>query len=237
LGIHCGINDQYCHHPLKQGFDYYYGVPLTNLKDYGSDGDSVVIGGAPRTNRVLVSIGLGGSVFTYFLFRFNVFGKRLALALALLFILPTVYVYFVMNNLKLLNSMIMRNYESVEQPINFEHITRNLVTEGVKFAEEQNGNQTPFLLVMSWLQVHTVLHASKRFQGQSAHGAYGDNVEEMDNSVGEILAAMERLGILDDTLVYFTSDNGGHLEERSHGRQEGGWNGIYRGTHFLKVLM
>ena len=77
--------------------------------------------------------------------------------------------------------------------------------------------------------MHTVLHASARFRGRSAHGAYGDNVEEMDWCVGQVLSALDRLGLASNTLVYFTSDNGGHLEERNNGRQEGGWNGIYRG--------
>ena len=55
-------------------------------------------------------------------------------------------------------------------------------------------------------------------------------MEEMDWSTGEILDALERLGMLDDTVVYFTSDNGGHLEEKGvHGEQEGGWNGVFKG--------
>lgn len=44
----------------------------------------------------------------------------------------------------------------------------------------------PFLLVMSYLQVHTALFASPDFAGKSQHGMYGDAVEEMDWSVGEL---------------------------------------------------
>lgn len=44
--------------------------------------------------------------------------------------------------------------------------------------------ETPFLLVMSYLQVHTALFASNGFSGKSRHGIYGDAVEEMDWSVG-----------------------------------------------------
>lgn len=43
---------------------------------------------------------------------------------------------------------------------------------------------TPFLLVLSYLHVHTALYASKNFRGKSKHGLYGDAVEEMDWSVG-----------------------------------------------------
>ena len=61
-------------------------------------------------------------------------------------------------------------------------------------------------------------------------GKYGDEVEEMDWGVGEILKAIDRLRLTDDTFVVFSSDHGGHLEERGRaGNVEGGHNGIYRG--------
>ena len=52
----------------------------------------------------------------------------------------------------------------------------------------------PFLLVLSYLHVHTALYASKNFRGKSKHGLYGDAVEEMDWSVGMLyvlLASVE----------------------------------------------
>ncbi len=64
-----------------------------------------------------------------------------------------------------------------------------------------------------------------------AAGRYGDEVEEMDWSVGQIVDALERLGLSDDTFVVFSSDHGGHLEDRDrHGNVAGGYNGIYRGA-------
>jgi arylsulfatase A-like enzyme len=50
--------------------------------------------------------------------------------------------------------------------------------------------------------------SSERFRGKSANGDYGDSVEELDWSTGEMLAALKRLGIDDNTLVVWTSDNG-----------------------------
>ncbi len=79
-------------------------------------------------------------------------------------------------------------------------------------------------------QVHEALHASARFRGQSQHGRYGDNVEELDWSTGEILDTLDRLEMRTNTLVYFSSDNGGHLEAAGkRGERLGGWNGIYPG--------
>lgn len=51
----------------------------------------------------------------------------------------------------------------------------------------RRNTETPFLLVLSYLHVHTALFSSKDFAGKSKHGAYGDAVEEMDWSVGMCL--------------------------------------------------
>ena len=51
----------------------------------------------------------------------------------------------------------------------------------------------------------------------------------MDWGVGEIMAALDRLDITDNTIVYFTSDHGGHVEEMVN--SNGGYNGIYRGRN------
>ena len=83
----------------------------------------------------------------------------------------------------------------------------------------------PFLLVTSWIHTHVYLDVSKEFKGRSKHGIYGDAVEELDWSVGEILKHLDKIGARENTLVYFTSDHGGHLElERL-----GGYNGIFKG--------
>ena len=57
---------------------------------------------------------------------------------------------------------------------------------------------------MSYVHVHTALFSSPAFTGVSKGGAYGDNVQEVDWSVGEILNTLRELGIDDNTLVFFT---------------------------------
>jgi len=58
---------------------------------------------------------------------------------------------------------------------------------------------------------HTPLHSGERFRGKSADGKYGDAVEEIDWSTGEILAVLEKLGLDERTFVVFTSDNAGFM--------------------------
>ena len=71
---------------------------------------------------------------------------------------------------------------------------------------------------------------SSEFKGKSAFGKYGDSVLELDHAVGQILNQLEELEIQNDTFTYFSSDNGGHLEETNNeGQPEGGSNGIFRG--------
>ena len=63
-------------------------------------------------------------------------------------------------------------------------------------------------------------------------------MEEMDWGVGEILNALDKLGVADNTFVVFTSDHGGHLEDRGRaGNVEGGHYGIYRGEYHEEYLI
>ncbi len=62
---------------------------------------------------------------------------------------------------------------------------------------------------------HLPLFASPDFHGRSSNGRYGDCIEEIDWSLGQILSCLERLKLVEETLVIFTSDNG------SNGRNGG----------------
>jgi arylsulfatase A-like enzyme len=77
---------------------------------------------------------------------------------------------------------------------------------------------------------HTPWVPSKAFKGKSKAGLYGDFVEQVDASVGEILAALERSGTAANTLVIVTSDNGAPWEERDAREADGHWaNAKWRG--------
>ena len=132
------------------------------------------------------------------------------------------------------NCFVMKNYDVVEQPIILENLTMRFTDEAVNFVRANK--DSPFLLYMSFAKVHTALFNTRPFVNHSVHGRYGDNVEEMDWSVGQIMAAVEKLGLKDNTFVYFTSDNGPHLEEINSGEYHGGWKGIYKGGKMRRLL-
>jgi uncharacterized sulfatase len=99
-----------------------------------------------------------------------------------------------------------RGEHVIEQPVIQATLTERYTAEAVRFIEENQNN--PFFLYVPHTFPHVPLHVSERFAGRSDAGLYGDVVEALDWSVGEILSALKRFGLDERTLVVFTSDNG-----------------------------
>jgi arylsulfatase A-like enzyme len=79
--------------------------------------------------------------------------------------------------------------------------------EALRFLEANK--ERPFFLYLAHSAVHFPIYPGKAFQKKSQNGYYGDWVEEMDWSVGQVMEAVRKLGLSEKTLVIFTSDNGG----------------------------
>src|SRR5439155_18358619 len=79
----------------------------------------------------------------------------------------------------------------------------------------------PFFLYVPHTMPHVPLGVSPKHAGKSGTGIYGDALMEIDWSVGEILAALKRNGLDDNTFVMFTSDNGPWLTYGNHGGSAG----------------
>ena len=100
-----------------------------------------------------------------------------------------------------------RNEEVIEANIVDQSKLTGLYTkEAIEFIERSKDN--PFFFYVAHTFPHQPLYASKDFHGKSGAGRYGDTVEEIDWSVGQILACLERNGLADNTIIFFTSDNG-----------------------------
>jgi arylsulfatase A-like enzyme len=90
----------------------------------------------------------------------------------------------------------------------------------VKFIEQNAAR--PFFLYVPHSMPHVPLYVSPKHQGKSPDGLYGDVISEIDWSVGEILAALEKHKLADRTLVVFTCDNGPWLSYGNHAGSTGG---------------
>ena len=107
---------------------------------------------------------------------------------------------------------LFRNEEMLEDDIGTDQarLTGLYTREAVRFIREAGRN--PFFLYVAHTFPHQPLYASARFAGKSKAGKFGDAVEEIDWSVGEIMATLQETGVADNTLVFFTSDNGPWFE-------------------------
>jgi arylsulfatase A-like enzyme len=106
---------------------------------------------------------------------------------------------------------LMRNDEIVEQPANQDLLTKRYTEEAIAFIERSKDQ--PFFLYLPHSMPHIPLHVSDGFRGKSAGGLYGDVIEEIDWSSGEIIDTIRKLGLAENTLVIFTSDNGPWLSQ------------------------
>lgn len=108
-------------------------------------------------------------------------------------------------------SAIFRNGEVVVKAVeSWDNITADYTREAIAYLNANR--ERPFFLYLAHNMPHIPLGASPAFKGKSAGGPYGDAVEEIDWSTGEILRTLRELGLDEHTLVIFTSDNGPWIE-------------------------
>lgn len=116
---------------------------------------------------------------------------------------------------------LLRNEDVIQQQPDQTGLTERYVEESVRFIREQR--EGPFFLYFAHMHVHLPLLVAQRFMEQSENGPYGAAVECIDWALGVLLKELEHLGIEDNTMIVFTSDNG------SRARDEGGSNAPLRG--------
>lgn len=112
------------------------------------------------------------------------------------------------------------NNEIVEYVKDQSKLTKTYTDFSVKFINEHAG-KNPFFLYVAHSMPHIPIHASDKFIGKSERGLYGDVIQEIDWSVGEIIKAVKDNGIEENTLVIFFSDNGPWLSYGNHGGSNG----------------
>jgi arylsulfatase len=138
---------------------------------------------------------------------------------------------------------------TIKTQADMDTLTADCTREALEFMRNSNQepatkNKEPFFLYLAYHMPHVPLGVSETFRGKSKRGLYGDAVEELDSAIGDLFAELKKLGLDDNTLVVFTSDNGPWTDKQigDHGGSplpfrgakmttwEGGWRvpGIVR---------
>ena len=97
-----------------------------------------------------------------------------------------------------------------------ENVMAVLTDKAISWIEQQ---RQPFFLYFAPVAVHEPVTPSDRTKGTSKAGPYGDWIHELDLRVGQLLDALDRRGLATNTLVIFTSDNGGEIQRVKNGMQ------------------
>lgn len=128
----------------------------------------------------------------------------------------------------------------------FRHIDvlPKLTGRAVQFVGSQRGAKQPFFLYLPLTGPHTPWLPTEKFKGKSKAGPYGDFANQVDDCVGQVLAALERSGQAANTLLIMTSDNGAHWtpdeiathRHRANGNVRGQKADVYDGGHRIPFL-
>ncbi|MDP7177509.1 MAG: sulfatase [Verrucomicrobiota bacterium] len=120
-----------------------------------------------------------------------------------------------------------RNGKRIEEKADMNLLTQRYTNEVIGFIKANQSK--PFFVYLPHTMPHTRLGASNKFKGKSPRGLYGDVIEEIDHSTGQILDALGELGLEKNTYVLFTSDNGPWLI-KNQGKIDGTLEGDHGGS-------
>ncbi len=101
---------------------------------------------------------------------------------------------------------VYRNEERIQEAAGVDDLTRRYTDEALAFIRRHRDG--PFFLYIAHTMAHVVLGVTEDFRGRSGRGLYGDVMEELDASTGEIVDLLAELGLDQRTIVVYTSDNG-----------------------------
>ncbi len=100
-------------------------------------------------------------------------------------------------------------------------LTTLYTNKAISYLKEKRDPKKPFVLYVAHNMMHTIIGASKRFRGTSKGDLYGDVVEEFDYETGRLLDVLDELGLRENTLVIYTSDNGPWNQPKYTDRKKG----------------
>jgi len=116
----------------------------------------------------------------------------------------------------------------ISPSFDFHRVLPRFTQKAVEFLNRQT-NDKPFFLYLPFAAPHTPWMPLPEYQGKSKAGQYGDFVQQVDGAVGQVLSALERLSLSQNTMVIFASDNGPYWRQDSVKKFNHHAAGEYRG--------
>jgi arylsulfatase A-like enzyme len=111
------------------------------------------------------------------------------------------------------------NTKKIEHPVDQDTLTTRYTEHAVKFIEKAKDG--PFFLYLAYSMAHLPIHTTGKFRGKSRAGLYGDVMQNIDWSVGQVVKTLRKTGNENNTIVVFASDNGPWLNLPARMLQEG----------------
>nr|XP_015820175.2 arylsulfatase A [Nothobranchius furzeri] len=116
---------------------------------------------------------------------------------------------------------LIHNDNIKQQPVNFLELEKAYSDFATRFITTSAKNKQPFFLYYPAHHTHYPQYAGSDAAGRSLRGPFGDALLELDNTVGNVMATLQKTGVINNTLVLFTSDNGPELMRMSRGGNSG----------------
>lgn len=131
---------------------------------------------------------------------------------------------------------LFRGTEMVEHPINQDSLTVRYTNEAVSFIKRKSSQGQPFFYYLAYNMAHLPIHTTSEFRDKSGAGLYGDVMQTIDWSVGQVVKTLKETGNYENTIIFMASDNGPWLNTPERMEQGGnlpwhqGTTGLLRGS-------
>ncbi|XP_070541527.1 arylsulfatase G-like isoform X2 [Ptychodera flava] len=200
---HLGLNGSY--HPLGRGFDHYLGVPMSNDEGCGDHPGHSIPEPKPCSK--------DNDTFTFHPISVSNDCEMGECDDSAGWALP-----------------LLENRTVIEQPADLWSLSDKYSHKAVELIKQMGSSEKPFLLYVAFAHMHVPLGHSARYTNTSVHGFYGDTVKEMDGIVGDIMEALRVNGLENDTMVWFTADNGPWVSKCQYAGDQGPFTGTWQET-------
>lgn len=146
--MNCESSNDFCHHPLSHGFDYFYGLIVSNFRDCKPGQGSVFLKGVQK--HLIIPIQIAGITLVslaivHYTGVLKVPFQALGYCLLITAVSLAVLIIF-FYNFRYLNCFLMRDHQIIQQPLSYENLTQRLTKEAVEFIERQVSNYCKLLL-------------------------------------------------------------------------------------------